>query len=151
MMDIAEYNTRMYVPTAGDPNVVYEGVTEGEVLTAVHGIGTPGSHVDAHTGQLPYTRGLDLRIAQEIPVNNSYFGIKDHKLVLYYDLLNVLNFINEDKGHVYFQGYSTRGLLESAGLDSEGRIRITGVDTRKGTLDQYASRYRMQLGFTYKF
>jgi hypothetical protein len=147
----SEYNTRMYVPTAGDPNVVYEGVTEGEVLTAVHGIGTPGSHVDAHTGQLPYTRGLDLRIAQEIPVNNSYFGIKDHKLVLYYDLLNVLNFINEDKGHVYFQGYSTRGLLESAGLDSEGRIRITGVDTRKGTLDSYASRYRMQLGFTYKF
>jgi hypothetical protein len=147
----SRYNTRMYVPTAGDPNVVYEGVTEGEVLTAVQGIGTPGSHVDAHTGQLPYTRGLDLRIAQEIPVNNSYFGIKDHKLVLYYDLLNVLNFINEDKGHVYFQGYSTRGLLESAGLDSEGRIRITGVDTRKGTLDSYASRYRMQLGFTYKF
>jgi hypothetical protein len=147
----SRYNTRMYVPTAGDPNVVYEGVTEGEVLTAVQGIGTPGSHVDAHTGQLPYTRGLDLRIAQEIPVNNSYFGIKDHKLVLYYDLLNVLNFINEDKGHVYYQSYSTRGLLDSRGLDSEGRIRITGIDTRKGTLDQYASRYRMQLGFTYKF
>jgi hypothetical protein len=62
-----------------------------------------------------------------------------------------LNFINEDKGHVYYQGYSTRGLLDSKGLDSEGRIRITGIDTRKGTLDQYASRYRMQLGFTYKF
>jgi len=130
----SRYNTLMYVPTAGDPNVVYGPyVTEGEVLTAVEGIGTPGSHVDANTGQLPYTRGLDLRIAQEIPVNNSYFGIKDHKLVLYYDLLNVLNFINEDKGHVYYQRYSTRGLLKSSGLDS------------------YASRYRMQLGFSYKF
>jgi hypothetical protein len=147
----SRYNTRMYVPTAGDPNVVYQGVTEGEVLTAVQGIGTPGSHVDAHTGQLPYTRGLDLRIAQEIPVNNNYFGIKDHKLVLYYDLLNVLNFINEDKGHVYYQRYNTRGLLDSRGLNDDGQIIISGVDTRKGTLDQYASRYRMQLGFTYKF
>jgi hypothetical protein len=147
----SRYNTRMYVPTAGDPNVVYQGVTEGEVLTAVQGIGAPGSHVDAHTGQLPYTRGLDLRIAQEIPVNNNYFGIKDHKLVLYYDLLNVLNFINEDKGHVYYQRYNTRGLLDSRGLNDDGQIIISGVDTRKGTLDQYASRYRMQLGFTYKF
>ena len=148
----SRYNTLMYVPTAGDPNVVYgKYVTEGEVLTAVQGIGTPGSHVDANTGQLPYTRGLDLRIAQEIPVRSSYFGIDDHKFVLYFDLLNVLNFINEDKGHVYYQGYSTRGLLDSSGLDAEGRIIITGVDTRKGTLDQYASRYRMQLGFSYKF
>ena len=130
---------------------MYQGVTEGEVLTAVQGIGTPGSHVEANSGQLPYTRGLDLRIAQEIPVRSSYFGIDDHKFVLYFDLLNVLNFINEDKGHVYYQRYSTRGLLDSKGLDSDGRIIISGVDNRKGQLDNYASRYRMQLGFTYKF
>jgi len=147
----SEYNTLLYVPTANDPNVVYSGVTEGEVLSALEGIGTPGSHVEANSGQLPYTRGLDLRIAQEIPVNNNYFGIKDHKLVLYYDLLNVLNFINEDKGHVYYQRYNTRGLLDSRGLNDDGQIIISGVDTRKGQLDQYASRYRMQLGFTYKF
>jgi hypothetical protein len=147
----SRYNTLMYVPTKGDPNVVYQGVTEGEVLTAVQGIGTPGSHVEANSGQLPYTRGLDLRIAQEIPVRSSYFGIDDHKFVLYFDLLNVLNFINEDKGHVYYQSFSTRGLLDSKGLDSDGRVIISGVDNRKGQLDNYASRYRMQLGFTYKF
>jgi len=144
----SEYNTLLYVPTANDPNVVYSGVTEGEVLSALEGIGTPGSHVEANSGQLPYTRGLDLRIAQEIPVRLDYL---DHKLVVYFDLLNVLNFINEDKGHVYYQRYGTRGILDSGGLDSEGRIIINGVDTRKGTIDSYASRYRMQLGFTYKF
>jgi hypothetical protein len=144
----SEYNTLLYVPTANDPNVVYSGVTEGEVLSALEGIGTPGSHVEANSGQLPYTRGLDLRIAQEIPVRLDYL---DHKLVVYFDLLNVLNYINEDKGHVYYQNYSTRGILDSGGLDSEGRIIINGVDTRKGTIDSYASRYRMQLGFTYKF
>ena len=155
-------NTRMYVPTAGDPNVVYQGVTEGEVLTAVQGIGTPGSHVDAHTGQLPYTRGLDLRISQEIPLPSLRLrassgdrglgvGSDSHKVIVYFDLLNVMNFINEDKGHVYFQSFNTRGLLDSKGLNDDGQIIISGVDTRKGTLDQYASRYRMQLGFTYKF
>ena len=148
----SEYNTLLYVPTANDPNVVYgPKVSEGEVLSALQGIGTPGSHVEANSGQLPYTRGLDLRISQEIPVNNDYFGINDHKFIIYFDLLNVLNFINEDKGHVYYQSYGTRGILDSSGLDSEGRIVITGVDTRKGDLDTYASRYRMQLGFTYKF
>jgi hypothetical protein len=144
----SEYNTLLYVPTANDPNVVYSGVAEGEVLSALEGIGTPGSHVEANSGQLPYTRGLDLRIAQEIPVRLDYL---DHKLVVYFDLLNVLNFINEDKGHVYYQRYGTRGILDSGGLDPEGRIIINGVDTRKGTIDSYASRYRMQLGFTYKF
>ena len=158
----SEYNTLLYVPTANDPNVVYAGVTEGEVLSALQGIGTPGSHVEANSGQLPYSRGLDLRISQEIPLpslrlrassGDKGFGVgsDSHKVIVYFDLLNVLNFINEDKGHVYYQRYGTRGILDSGGLDSEGRIIINGVDTRKGTLDNYASRYRMQLGFTYKF
>jgi hypothetical protein len=138
-------STLLYIPTVGDPNVVYQGVTEGEVLSAVAGLGTPGSHVKANTGQLPYTRQLDLRISQEIPT------IRDHKFIVYFDLLNVLNYINEDKGHSYYQSYNTRALVDADGLDSQGRIVITGTDTRGPSLDSYASRYRMQLGFTYKF
>ena len=51
-------NTLIYIPTENDPNVVYSGINEGEVLTALHGLGTPGSHVAANTGELPYTRQL---------------------------------------------------------------------------------------------
>ncbi len=138
-------STLLYIPTAGDPNVVYSGVTEGEVLNHVAGLGTPGSHVKANTGELPYTRQLDMRIAQEIPT------IRDHKFVIYFDLLNVLNYINEDKGHSYFQRYNTRTTLDTSGLDDQGRIVITGVDNSSASIDSYASRYRMQLGFTYKF
>ena len=144
-------NTLIYIPTENDPNVVYSGINEGEVLTALHGLGTPGSHVAANTGELPYTRQLDLRIAQEIPVKSKYFGIDDHKVVVYFDLLNVLNFINEDKGHSYYQRYGARQIVETDGLNSNGQIVITGLDTRGPTIDSYASRYRMQLGFTYKF
>ena len=138
-------STLLYIPTADDPNVVYSGVTEGEVLNHVAGLGTPGSHVKANTGELPYTRQLDMRIAQEIPT------IRDHKFVIYFDLLNVLNFINEDKGHSYYQRYNTRRTLDTSGLDDQGRIVITGVDSSSASIDSYASRYRMQLGFTYKF
>ena len=62
-----------------------------------------------------------------------------------------MNFINDEKGHSYFQRYSSRGILESSGLNSDGQIVITGTDTRGPSIDSYASRYRMQLGFTYKF
>jgi len=62
-----------------------------------------------------------------------------------------MNFINEDKGHSYYQSQGMRRVLNSNGLDSDGRIIITGVNTRGASIDSYASRYRMQLGFTYKF
>jgi hypothetical protein len=62
-----------------------------------------------------------------------------------------MNFINEDKGHSYYQSYNTRRTLDTDGLDDQGRIVITGVDTSSASIDSYASRYRMQLGFTYKF
>ena len=155
-------NTLLYIPTVGDPNVVYSGVTEGEVLTAVSGLGAAGSHLDANSGTLPYTRQLDLRIAQEIPLpslrlrassgdRNISVGSDNHKVLVYFDLLNVMNFINEDKGHSYFQNQGMRRVLNSDGLDSDGRIIITGVNSSGASIDSYASRYRMQLGFTYKF
>jgi len=155
-------NTLLYIPTVGDPNVVYSGVTEGEVLTAVSGLGAAGSHLDANSGTLPYTRQLDLRIAQEIPLpslrlrassgdRNISVGSDNHKVLVYFDLLNVMNFINEDKGHSYYQSQGMRRVLNSDGLDSDGRIIITGVNSSGASIDSYASRYRMQLGFTYKF
>jgi hypothetical protein len=139
-------NTLLYIPTVNDSNVVYSGVTEGEVLQAVSHLGTAGQHLVANSGSLPYTRPLDLRISQEIPM-----PVLDHKLFVYFDVLNVLNLINEDKGHAYYQRYSSRQVLDSDGLDSQGRIIITGTDDRGASIDTYASRYRMQLGFVYKF
>ena len=70
---------------------------------------------------------------------------------MYFDLLNVLNFINEDKGHVYYQSYGTRGFLDSDGLTLRVELLLLVLIPEKDTLDSYASRYRMQLGFTYKF
>ena len=96
-------STLIYIPTVSDPNVVYNGVSEGEVLSAVAGSWCSWYNVAPNSGQLPYTRQLDLRIAQEIP------SVLDHKLIIYFDLLNVMNFINDEKGHSYFQRYRALG------------------------------------------
>jgi len=138
-------STLVYVPTVNDPNVVYSGTTEADIINALKGVGTPGSHVAANTGKVAWTRNLDLRIAQEIP------SVLNHKLVLYFDVLNVLNLLDDKKGHSEYRSYGSYGIVTSDGLDSQGRIIYTGTNVSDARLDSYASRYRMQLGFVYKF
>jgi hypothetical protein len=95
---------------------------------------------------LPWTKQLDMRIAQEIPT-----FVDGHKLFVYFDVLNLMNFIDDEKGHQKYYRYGSRGLIESDGFNSAGQIIITGIDDRGPSTDTYSSRYRMQLGFAYKF
>ena len=63
-------STLMYVPTANDPNVVYDGVTQSEVLAAITKAGLnswAGRVMPRNHQTLPWTKQLDMRIAQEIP------------------------------------------------------------------------------------
>jgi hypothetical protein len=142
-------STLMYVPTASDPNVVYDGVSENDVLNAINtaGLGSwQGRVMPRNHHTLPWTRQLDMRIAQEVPT-----FVDGHKLFVYFDVLNLMNLIDEDKGHQKYYRYGARGLLESDGFNSAGQIIITGVNDRGPSTDTYSSRYRMQLGFAYKF
>ena len=142
-------STLMYVPVAGDANVAYDGVTEAEVLAAITAAGLDswgGKVLPRNSHTLPWTKQLDLRIAQEVPT-----FIDGHKLHVYLDVLNLMNLIDEDKGHQKYYSYGGRGFLESDGFNSSGQIVISGVDDRGPSTDSYSSRYRMQLGFAYKF
>ena len=142
-------STLMYVPTASDPNVVYDGVSENDVLNAINtaGLGSwQGRVMPRNHHTLPWTKQLDMRIAQEVPT-----FVDGHKLFVYFDVLNLMNLIDEDKGHQKYYRYGARGLLESDGFNSAGQIIITGVNDRGPSTDTYSSRYRMQLGFAYKF
>jgi hypothetical protein len=142
-------STLMYVPTANDPNVVYDGVSENDVMNAINtaGLGSwQGRVMPRNHSTLPWTKQLDMRIAQEIPT-----FVDGHKLFVYFDVLNLMNFIDDEKGHQKYYRYGSRGLLESDGFNSAGQIIITGIDDRGPSTDTYSSRYRMQLGFAYKF
>jgi hypothetical protein len=64
--------------------------------------------------------------------------------------VNVLNFFNDSEGVRYFKG-STSEILETDGLDDQGRWIITGVRDDSSFIDNNSSSYRFQLGFSYEF
>jgi hypothetical protein len=141
-------NVLAYIPGANDPNVVYSGISEAAVLSHIEKLGLSdraGSIAPRNIGNGDYYRSLDMRIAQEIPG-----FMDDDKFVLYFDAVNVLNFFNDSDGVRYFKG-STQEILETDGLDAEGRWIITGVRDETSFVDFNSSSYRFQLGFSYEF
>lgn len=140
----------VYVPTGvNDPNVVFSSAAvAAQVMDAISSAGLDGYKgriAPRNIGTTPKERRVDLRISQEIPL------ISDHKLFIYFDVLNLLNLIDSDKGKDYYYGFDTAELINTSGFDSSGRLKITGVANDKPTLSDSNSRYRMQLGFVYKF
>jgi len=90
-----------------------------------------------------------LRITQDIDVGMG-------KVILYLDVTNLLNLLDDDKGIV--REYSNRSrqiiLDEDNPYDSQGRFNIVGVDPDDG-LYVYnrdgQSSYQWNLGFKYEF
>ena len=97
----------------------------------------------------PWNSSLDLRITQDI---NTGIG----KVILYLDVTNILNLLNDDRGIV--REYSNRSrqiiLDEDNPYDSQGRYNIVGVDPDDGLYvynKDGQSSYQWNLGFKYEF
>ena len=86
-----------------------------------------------------------MRIAQEIPG-----FMDDDKFILYFDAVNLLNFFNDSEGLRYFKSRNQE-ILETDGLDDQGRWIITGIRDEESFIDNNSSSYRFQLGFSYEF
>ena len=137
-----------YIPAAGDPNVVYSGVSEALVLDHIESLGLSGlagQIAPRNIGNADYYRSLDMRIAQEIPG-----FLDDDKFTIYFDAVNLLNFFNDSEGLRYYKN-STSEILETDGLDDQGRWIITGIRDDFSYIDNNSSSYRFQLGFSYEF
>ena len=74
----------------------------------------------------------------------------DDKFTIYFDAVNILNFFNDSEGLRYYKG-STQEILETDGLDDQGRWIITGTRDESSFIDFNSSSYRFQLGFSYEF
>jgi hypothetical protein len=106
-------NVLAYIPAAGDPNVVYSGVSEALVLDHIESLGLSGlagQIAPRNIGNADYYRSLDMRIAQEIPG-----FLDDDKFTIYFDAVNLLNFFNDSEGLRYYKN-STSEILETDGL-----------------------------------
>ncbi len=144
-----------YIPTgASDPNVVFASAAVADAVMAhVNGSGLAGykgSIVPRNAFNSPWTSSLDLRITQDINVMDG------HKVILYLDITNVLNLLDDDKG--IMKEYSNRSrqiiLDEDNPYDSQGRYNIVGVDPDDGLFVRNKdgqSSYQWNLGFKYQF
>ena len=144
-----------YIPTgASDPNVVFASAAVAETVMAhINGSGLAGYKgqiVPRNAFNSPWIRSLDMRITQDIQV------MEGHKVILYLDITNLLNLIDDDKGIV--REYSNRSrqiiLDEDNPYDSQGRYNIIGVDPDDGLFvynQDGQSSYQWNLGFKYQF
>mgnify|MGYP006231034763 FL=1 len=137
-----------YIPKANDPNVVYDGVDEATILAHIDSLGLSqyaGGNVPKNVGTAPYYRSLDIRILQELP------GLRENdKFTIYLDMLNFLNYLDDEKGIRKFT-FSTTEILRTSGYNSDGQIVITGTNNEFIATDVDRSAYRFQVGFSYEF
>ena len=144
-----------YIPTgASDPNVVFASSAVADAVMAhVNSSGLrsfKGSVVPRNAFNSPWNSSLDLRITQDIEV------MEGHKVIVYLDITNLLNLIDDDKGIITeYSNRSRQIILDSDNpYDSAGRYNIVGVDPDDGLRvynNDGQSSYQWNLGFKYQF
>ncbi|HRK73549.1 MAG TPA: TonB-dependent receptor, partial [Rhodothermales bacterium] len=97
----------------------------------------------------PWRNSLDARFTIDLP------SVKNQKLQLTADILNVLSLINEEWGVVKFINFDSYSLFGFRGYEaSTGKPILRFTKPANGTpytTDQIASRWQMQLGLRYTF
>ena len=142
-----------YIPTgATDPNVVFASSdVANAVMAHVNSTGLSaykGSHAPRNAFNSPWYSRLDLRITQDIGV------FDDHKFIIYLDLLNLLNMIDDEKGIVKEYSYNNSRQIMVSGVSDSGLFLISGVDPDDSLWIQNndgQSAWNINLGFKYQF
>ena len=136
-----------------DPNVVF---TSASVASAVmdHVNSGPlaqykGTYAPRNAFTTPGYSRLDVRVTQELPS-----PMEDHKFIFFLDLLNVMNMINDDDGHVYEYNYNNSRQILVNGTDDQGRFIIRGIDDDDSYFirdNSCQSRWQIQMGIKYQY
>ena len=142
-----------YVPSgASDANVVFSSASvANDVMAHINSTALAkykGTYAPRNAFTNPDYDRLDIRITQEIP------AFRDHKFIVYFDLLNVMNMLDDEDGRVFEYGYNNSRQILVSGTDSEGRFLISGVDDDDSLYLQDGdgqSRWQLQMGLKYRF
>ena len=142
-----------YVPSgADDANVVFSSASVAtDVMAHINSTALAkykGTYAPRNAFTNPDYDRLDIRITQEIP------SFRDHKFIVYFDLLNVMNMLDDEDGRVFEYGYNNSRQILVSGTDSEGRFLISGVDDDDSLYLQDGdgqSRWQLQMGLKYRF
>jgi hypothetical protein len=150
----ADYSL-VYVPTsASDPKVSFSSAAAAAaVMDHVNSTGLSeykGGIAPRNAFTSPWYSRLDLRITQNFNV------MDDHKVIVYFDILNLLNYIDDEKGIVKEYNYNTSRQILTSGVTSDASPKYiyTGVDADDSLYIQNGdgqSAWQMNLGFKYQF
>jgi hypothetical protein len=108
-----------------------------------------GTIVPRNASREPWYHGLDARIAQDIPIP----GLRDHRLQLTLDIMNMLNLLNKDWGKLVYVSNQNDVPWAYKGVDTAtGKEKINFTDRANiFSLSQLSSRWQAQLGLRYSF
>lgn len=138
-----------YIPTAGDSAVVYDGVSESDLLAAIEAAGLSGyagGYAPKGSSTTPWVTNVDLSVFQEIP------GLVDgHKGTLYFVMDNVLNFFDKSQGKVYDSRFNTLRLYDVDSITADGQYVIDRIRDDGFDFNTDRSSWRLKIGVRYDF
>jgi hypothetical protein len=158
----ASYNDLVYVPNALGDVILTDSAGKAlpDQLTAWRALdafitrdpglnAARGTIVPRNASREPWYHGLDARIAQDIPIP----GLKNNRLQITLDVLNVLNLMDKDWGKLVYVSNQNDTAWTFKGYDSAtGKEKIFFADRANiFVLSQLASRWQAQLGLRYSF
>lgn len=107
-----------------------------------------GSIFTRNSGKAPWRRELDFRLSQDV-------NVQSYKFQLTLDILNFLNFLDDDQGVIEYVSFNELSLVDYEGIDEASgkpiyELQITDPE-RRFTVDNLRSRYQMKLGVRFTF
>jgi hypothetical protein len=138
-----------YIPTAGDANVVYDGVSEADLLAAIDSAGLSGfagGFAPENYASTPYINNVDIAVTQEVP------GLfEGHKGSVYFVFENVVNFFDSASGKAYDNNFGTLRLYDVDSIDDQGRYVIDRIRNDGMSFDANDSIWKIKVGVKYTF
>ena len=148
-----------YVPTSVNDSVVEFSSPEVAAAVMAHVDGSDlsrfkGSYAPRNAFTSPWITRMDIRITQEINLPEFASAIGENKALIYLDILNVGNLLDDDNGIVRDFSFNTSRQFDSSGTTDDGRIIYTGIDpddNAQTLTNEGKSSWELRLGFSYKF
>ena len=108
-----------------------------------------GKIIERNASRTPWDQALDARIAQDLPVP----FLRDNRLQITLDFVNVLNLLNKDWGKSQYVSNNRLRPWNYKGIDTatgKEKIQLT-LPTTRFSLSNLGSRWGAQIGLRYKF
>lgn len=136
----------LYVPSAGDPNVVFGPDFDQAAFSAfVERNGYSPGFVDRNANHADWSSRMDLRIDQELPL---FFGARARA---YLKIYNVLNLIDDDMGLQYDGQFFSQQVVTSS-VNDQGQYVFERFRDRDITqLLDNRSLYEIRAGIQFEF